>query len=322
MSKFYVSPISGKPLKKKGNWYISKNNSEKFPIINSIPRFCSKSNYSESFGYQWNKFDITQLDSINNINFTKNRFYKSTNWDPELISKENVLEVGSGAGRFTEVFLKTTNGILHSVDYSNAVDANFKNNIEFSERLELSQASIYEMPFPNNTFDKIFCFGVLQHTPSFEKSIESLVKKAKIGGEIVVDFYPIKGWYTKIHSKYILRPLTKKLTHKLLYKLISANINWMMHLFDFLCFINLKILTRFIPIADLSLFPKNLTFSQRKKWAIMDTFDMFSPEFDNPMRIDKVKNLFIENGCEVTFAGYVKNNPNVSGVVVRAIKSK
>ena len=88
MSKFYVSPISGKPLKKKGNWYISKNNSEKFPIINSIPRFCSKSNYSESFGYQWNKFDITQLDSINNINFTKNRFYKSTNWDPELISKE------------------------------------------------------------------------------------------------------------------------------------------------------------------------------------------------------------------------------------------
>ena len=24
-----------------------------------------KSNYSESFGYQWNKFDITQLDSKN-----------------------------------------------------------------------------------------------------------------------------------------------------------------------------------------------------------------------------------------------------------------
>ena len=111
MSKFYVSPASGKPLKKKGNWYISKNNSERFPIINSIPRFCDKLNYSESFGYQWNKFDTTQLDSINNINITEYRFYKSTNWDPELISKENVLEVGSGAGRFTEVFLKTTKGV-------------------------------------------------------------------------------------------------------------------------------------------------------------------------------------------------------------------
>ena len=178
-------------------------------------------------------------------------------------------------------FLKITNGILHSIDYSNAVEANYKNNIELSSRLELAQASIHEMPFSDNTFDKVFCFGVLQHTPSFDKSIDALVKKAKIGGEIVIDFYPIKGWYTMVHSKYILRPLTKKLSHKFLYKLISTNINWMMRLFDLLCLINLKILTRFIPITDLSQFPQNLTFSQRKKWAIMDTFDMFSPEFDN-----------------------------------------
>ena len=93
-----------------------------------------------------------------------------------------------------------------------------------------------------------------------------------------------------------------------------------MRLFDLLCLINLKILTRFIPITDLSQFPQNLTFSQRKKWAIMDTFDMFSPEFDNPMRIEKVKNLFINLGCEINFSGLVKNNPNKSGVVIRATK--
>ena len=321
MSKFYVSPFTGEHLIKKGNWYISRNGKEKFPIINSIPRFCDQKNYTTSFGFQWNKFDKTQLDSSNKINFTRNRFYQSTEWDPEIISKENVLEVGSGAGRFTEVFLKSTNGILHSVDYSNAVEANFQNNLEFKDRLELSQASIYEMPFSDNTFDKIFCFGVLQHTPSFEKSIESLIKKAKIGAEIVVDFYPIKGWYTKINSKYILRPFTKKLNHKLLFKLISLNINWMINLFDFLCLINLKPLTRFIPITNLSQFPKNLTLSQRKTWAIMDTFDMFSPEFDNPMRIKKVKSLFIKYGCKVTFAGLIKNNQNAYGAVVRAIKS-
>jgi len=320
MSKFYVSPFTGEHLKKKDDWYISKNGKEKFPIINSIPRFCNQTNYTSSFGFQWNKFDKTQLDSINKINLSKNRFYQSTKWDPKLISKENVLEVGSGAGRFTEVFLKSTNGILHSIDYSNAVEANFNNNFEFKDRLELSQASIYEMPFPDNTFDKIFCFGVLQHTPSFEKSIESLIKKAKIGAEIVVDFYPIKGWYTKINSKYILRPLTKKLNHKLLYNLISSNINWMIKLFDFLCLINLRHLTRFIPITNISQFPKNLTLSQRKKWAIMDTFDMFSPEFDNPMRIKKVKNLFLKYGCKVTFAGYVNHYEKTYGAVVRAIK--
>ena len=88
MSKFYVSPITGKKLNKKDDQYISENGAEKFPIINSIPRFCKIKNYTESFGYQWNKFDKTQLDSTNLIKFSEERFYKSTNWEPKIISKE------------------------------------------------------------------------------------------------------------------------------------------------------------------------------------------------------------------------------------------
>ena len=66
----------------------------------------------------------------------------------------------------------------------------------------------------------------------------------------------------------------------------------------------------------------NLTnyFYERKQWAIMDTFDMFSPEFDNPMRINQVKNLFTKMGCKVTFAGLIKNGLNSTGAVVRAKK--
>ena len=320
MSEFYVSPITCNKLIKKGDYYISENGLEKFPIINSIPRFCINNNYTESFGYQWNKYDNTQLDSTNKIKLSEIRFYKATNWKPDIISNQDVLEVGSGAGRFTEVYLKTTNGILHSIDYSSAVDANYKNNFQFKDRLKLSQASIYEMPFEDNKFDKVFCFGVLQHTPSFKKSLSSLIKKTKCGGEIIVDFYPIKGWYTKLHSKYIFRIITTKLTHKKLNKLIVSNINWMIKLFDFLCSINLKILTRFIPIADISLFPKNLSKSQRKEWAIMDTFDAFSPEYDNPMRINEVKKLFIEMGCKVTYSGFIKYYEASSIAIVRAIK--
>ncbi len=52
----------------------------------------------------------------------------------------------------------------------------------------------------------------------------------------------------------------------------------------------------------------------------MDTFDAFSPIYDNPMRINKVKKLFIEMGCKVNFSGLIKFNENNSGAVVRAIK--
>jgi ubiquinone/menaquinone biosynthesis C-methylase UbiE len=114
--------------------------------------------------------------------------------------------VGMGDGRFSKVVLENTKGTLYSVDYSDAVTANFRNNGDIApDRFNLFQASIYEMPFHDNSFDKVFCFGVLQHTPDFDASVKALIKKAKPGGEIVVDFYPIKGWWTKIHAKYLLR---------------------------------------------------------------------------------------------------------------------
>jgi len=320
MSELYVSPKTGLKILKQNDYYVSEDGTEIYPIINSIPRFSQSSNYTESFGYQWNKYDSTQLDSNNNCKLSNDRFYKTTNWIPEIISNQKVLEVGSGAGRFTEVYLKTTEGILYSLDYSNSVEANYKNNSKFKERLKLSQASIYQMPFLDNTFDKVFCLGVLQHTPSFKESLRALVNKTKSGGEIIIDFYHIKGWYTMIHSKYILRPLTTKLSHKMLDRLIKSNIDWMLILFDFFCLIKLKILTRFIPICDVSVFPENLSKSQRKKWAIMDTFDAFSPKYDNPMRIKKVRKLLIEMGCKVNFSGLIKFDKSASGAVVRAIK--
>ena len=57
----------------------------------------------------------------------------------------------------------------------------------------------------------------------------------------------------------------------------------------------------------------------RKKWAIMDTFDAFSPAYDNPQKLNDVIKMFKNNGCKVTFGGVV-NYANGKSMVVRAIK--
>jgi SAM-dependent methyltransferase len=230
------------------------------------------------------------------------------------------LEVGSGAGRFSEVFLRTTEAHLYSIDYSKAVEVNLKNNQKYLDRLHLAQASIYQMPFPDDCFDRIFCLGVLQHTPSFEDSVRALVKKTKIGGEIVVDFYPIKGWYTKVHSKYILRPITKRLSKKVLLQLIRKNSPWLLRLFDILVYLKLSVFTRFLPITDVRSFPQTLTPAERLEWVIMDSFDGLSPEFDNPQRIENVARMFTDCGCRVTFSGYVSYGSGMAAVV-RAVKN-
>ena len=74
----------------------------------------------------------------------------------------------------------------------------------------------------------------------------------------------------------------------------------------------MKFLTRFIPITDVSNFPKRLTKSQRIEWAIMDTFDGLSPEYDNPQTIKKVVDMFISNNCKISFAGIIKFSEGIS----------
>ena len=314
----YVCPYTGENLILEGDKYISPSN-KIFKIRKGIPRFCTEENYSETFGFQWNLFDKVQLDSFSKEDLSHNRFWAETDWDPKELEALNVLEVGSGAGRFTEVFLKSTEANLYSIDYSSAVEANLKNNYKYCSRLFLSQASIYEMPFEDCAFERIFCLGVLQHTPNFENSVKSLIRKLKINGEVVVDFYPSKGIITKIHSKYILRPILKRLPKRLLLFLISKTVPISLFIFDLLCSLKLDIFVRFLPITDVRGFPENLNFSERKKWAIMDTFDAFSPEFDNPQKLNDVIDMFIKEGCKIKYAGLVSYDGG-SSTVIRAIR--
>ena len=317
-----VNPQNSLPLHyKDGSLMDSVGNI--FPIINGVPRIANLDNYTESFGVQWNKFYKTQLDrEEDGLVLSQNRFFAVSAWSQVDLLGKDVLEVGSGAGRFSKVVLEHTEAQLYSVDYSDAVSANINNNGKTApDRFHLFQASIYEMPFLNNSFDKIFCFGVLQHTPDFRLSIKALIEKSKPGGEVVVDFYPIKGWWTKVHAKYIFRPWTKKLSHEDLFRIIECNVDWLIKVSRFLNKVGLVVLTRLIPIVDITTLPNvGLNKEQLREWVVLDTFDMFSPEHDNPQRIKDVVEMFCNFGATVTFSGFVEYADGFTAAVVRGIK--
>jgi len=158
-----------------------------YPIIRGIPRFVDARNYSDDFGAQWNMFPRTQLDSFTGLDNSETRLARCLRGNLAKLKDQRVLEVGSGAGRFTEVLLKY-GAILDSFDYSNAVDANAKNNGHY-ENLVLVQADIRKMPFPKASYDCVICLGVLQHTPNPEGSIRCLWEMVRPGGALVIDHY-------------------------------------------------------------------------------------------------------------------------------------
>lgn len=268
-----------------------------YPIIDAIPRFVEPDNYASSFGYQWNLFRKEQIDSHNGTTLSADRFWSETNWKRDELKGKWVLDAGCGAGRFLDAASHSEAQIV-GIDISSAIDAARK-NLEGRENVHFVQASIYELPFRDGTFDFCYSIGVIQHTPKPEESLRCLAKTIKADGEIAVTIYPRKPW-TKLFSKYWLRPITKRMSKEKLLYLIKGVMPVAFPVTEVL--FRIPILGRafmfVLPVANY-VNEKQLSHKQRYDWAILDTFDMLSPQFDQPMTESEAATALRSAGVEV-----------------------
>jgi 2-polyprenyl-3-methyl-5-hydroxy-6-metoxy-1,4-benzoquinol methylase len=178
------------------------------PIVDNIPRFVSSANYANAFGRQWNKFRKTQLDSHTGTTISRDRLQRCLGGSLEVIKGKSVLEVGCGAGRFTEVMLETGARVF-ACDLSAAVEANYANCHELSADYFVCQANALELPVAPQSFDFVVCLGVIQHTPSPEQTIAALARYVRPGGTLAIDHYPPD--YPLTRSRALTRKLLLKL---------------------------------------------------------------------------------------------------------------
>lgn len=251
-----------------------------YPIDAGIPRFVVRDNYAESFGYQWNIFSRTQLDSYNGTTLSADRFYSETGWTKDGLKDKWILDAGCGAGRFLDIVSQTEANVV-GIDLSSAIDAS-KKNLAGRKNAHFVQASIYELPFKEGAFDGCYCIGVIQHTPDPEKTMSSLPRFVKKDGALAVTIYERKPW-TLLFSKYWYRPITRKMKKETLLRTIQFIMPVSFAVTNVLFRIPLlgKVFGFLIPIANYVNI-KELTPEQRYDWAILDTFDMLSPAFDQP----------------------------------------
>lgn len=186
------------------------------PVVNNIPRFVSSDNYASAFGRQWNKFRRTQLDSHTGTTISSDRLQRCLGGSLDVIKGRNVLEVGCGAGRFTEVMLKAGARVF-ACDLSAAVEANYENCRNLSEHYFVCQADALKLPVAPQSFDFVVCLGVIQHTPSPEQTISALARYVRPGGTLAIDHYPPD--YPLTRSRAITRKLLLSLPPHLAHQL-------------------------------------------------------------------------------------------------------
>lgn len=280
----------------------TKNGDFTYNIKDSIPRFVSNENYAENFGFQWNLFAKTQLDSFSKVNISANRFWQATGWNPADLKSQWVLDAGCGAGRFAEIALVAGAKVV-ALDYSNSVDACL-GNLKNHKNLHVIQGDIYNLPFPINSFKYVYSLGVLQHTPNVRDAFFSLSKMVQENGSLCADFY-WKRLRTLIHSKYLFRPLTTRLPQEILFKFLEQHISKILKLSQFLGAVPLvgQGLKRVVPVADYTgRLP--LDDEQLLQWALLDTFDMLAPKFDRPQTGRTIKRWFDEAGFKDVEVGH------------------
>ena len=277
---------------------INSVNGLNYPIVRGIPRFVDIENYSDDFGAQWNMFPKTQLDSFTNLDISESRLARCFRGNLANLKGKKVLEAGSGAGRFTEILLKY-GAIVHSFDFSNAVEANAKNNGSH-ENLVLVQADIRKIPFPKADYDYVMCLGVLQHTPSPEESMKCLWEMVKPGGALVIDHY---RWTWRLallppfgDSVILYRQLVLRLPKKVRFKFIQAVTDfWFPWHWKFKDSLTMqRILRRLSPVRfyypDLKLRDRQMFY----EWSLLDTHDSTTDFYKHLRKPEQIKNLFEE----------------------------
>lgn len=257
-----------------------------YPVIAGIPRFVSSDNYASSFGLEWSRHARTQYDSQSGTLLSERRFFEETRW-PRDMRGNLILEVGSGSGRFTEQ-AASTGATVVSVDYSTAVEANYESNGGRTNVL-IVQGDIFHLPVRADYFDRLFCFGVLQHTPDPRAAFLALQSHLKSGGNVVADVYVKSFAKYVLGTKYWVRPLTKRLPSETLYRWVCRYVDAMWPLATVIRKIprlgtplNWRLL-----IGDYS--REGLSGETLKEWAYLDTFDMLASRYDYPQTLGAVQ---------------------------------
>jgi SAM-dependent methyltransferase len=257
--------------------------------------------YAESFGDQWNRWRRVQLDSVTGKPLSRARLFEGTRW-PEDLTGQTVLELGCGAGRFTEVLLDAGADVW-AVDASSAVDA-ARANLDEHERLHLAQADLFDLPFEQGAFDRVLCFGVLQHTPDPRRAF---LAASGYGDWLAADVYRTQPYVDRWSAKTLWRPLTTRLPRDRLRRIVEWYVPRWLPLDTRLARVPKvgRFLTAIVPCWNYTgLYP--LDEDELVAWAVLDTFDALSPRYDEPQTLETVEGWAREAGlvdAEVRYGG-------------------
>jgi 2-polyprenyl-3-methyl-5-hydroxy-6-metoxy-1,4-benzoquinol methylase len=259
-----------------------------YPNVNGIARFVDAQHYAASFGFQWHRYQKTQLDH-DDVRESERNFVMKTALHPEEMQGKLVLDVGCGMGRFAEVATRWGARVV-GVDLSAAAEVAARNlaNRDFVA----FQADAFALPFAPQSFDVIYSVGVLHHTPDCEAAVKSLAKYLKPGGVLAVWLYSgYNKWY---RVSDFWRRYTSRMKPQTLHAVLKVAVP---------LFYNTEMTLKKVPLVGRPaaglvhlVFPVNRQKNPENR--MLDTFDWYSPKYQSKHTYEQVFRWYEAMGME------------------------
>jgi len=116
-----------------------------------------------------------------------------TDWGLNHVSIEKrftILDVGCGGGRTLQKLAAiATEGMLYGIDYAKgSVAASRGKNAQLIKagRVEIQQASVSQLPFPDNKFDLVTAVETQYYWPDLVEDMMEILRVLKPGGTLII----------------------------------------------------------------------------------------------------------------------------------------
>jgi len=271
-----------------------------FPIQFGIPIFLSpeekESHVAKSFGFEWQMQHkgAFEKDAVfgRTLDEDIEYFFNAFAIAPEQIKNKLVLDAGCGSGALTvELAKRFPDCTFVGLDINPAIMKVYENSIDLPN-LYVVRASVFSIPFLEETFDLVWSNGVIHHTGNTRGAFNSVIRQVKTGGRAYLWVYQ-KKLSPMVALRILLIPLGLKYwNHEFLYhfcQLISLP-TWLV-VKVFALFGKLRFTRKH---THLRILTQNRGYNE----LVLTWFDVLSPKYRSTYSKSEFESWFVQNNFQ------------------------